>query len=89
MSNHELLVGGWTPYHSLTEKDSLVFKEALAGHVGVHYVPQAVSTQVVAGTNYRYKCAASIPPSDAVWEAVIDIFQPLKGKPYITGIIRI
>lgn len=89
MSNQELPAGGWTPYHSLSKEDDAVFKEALQGHVGVHYVPQLVSTQVVAGTNYRFKCNASIPPALVIWEAIIEIFKPLNGKPYITGIIRI
>lgn len=89
MSNEANVPGGWTPYHALTPEDKAVFQEALAGFVGVHYTPNTVSTQVVAGTNYRFKCTASIPPAEVVWEAIVEIFQPLKGKPYITGIVRI
>ena len=89
MSNQETLVGGWTAYHPLTEKDKLVFKEALAGFVGVHYQPELVSTQIVAGTNYRFKCKASVPPALVVWESVVEIFQPLQGAPHIVGITRI
>lgn len=89
MSNAQTLLGGWTPYHPLTPADKQVFTEAMAGFVGVTYTPQTVSTQLVAGTNYRFKCTASIPPAEVIWEAIVEIFQPLEGKPYVTGITRI
>tara|TARA_B110000967_G_C18525111_1_gene382986 strand:+ start:281 stop:553 length:273 start_codon:yes stop_codon:yes gene_type:complete len=83
------LMGGWTPYHDLTTQDRIIFDEALKGFVGVTYTPGSVSTQVVAGTNYRFKCTASIPPAEVVWEAIVEIFNTLDGKPHITGITRI
>jgi len=83
------VVGGWTAYHKLTPNDQKVFDEALKGFVGVKYTPQAVSTQLVAGMNYRFKCTASIPPADVVWEAIVEIYAPLNGHPHITGIIRL
>ena len=83
-------LGGWSAYHKLTPEDRKVFDEAMKGFVGVKYDPQSVSTQVVAGVNYRFKCLASMPPSDVVWEAIVEIFQPLNGgTPYVTGIIRL
>lgn len=89
MSTTEHLVGGWTPFHALTPKDKEVFKTALAGFVGVTYIPETVATQMVAGENFRYKCDSSIPPSYAIWESVVEIFQPLTGNAHITGITRI
>jgi len=83
------VVGGWTAYHKLTPNDQKVFDEALKGFVGVKYTPQAVSTQLVAGMNYRFKCTASIPQADVVWEAIVEIYAPLNGQPHITGIIRL
>jgi hypothetical protein len=88
-NNSQPLVGGWSPYHKLTPEDQKVFDEALKGFVGVKYTPNAVSTQVVAGMNYRFKCTASMPPAMVVWEAMVEIYKPLDGKPYITGIVRI
>lgn len=89
LKEKEVMVGGWSPYHPLTPKDRAVFDEAMKGFVGVKYTPNTVSTQVVAGTNYRFKCTASMPPSEVVWEAIVEIFQPLKGSPYVTGIVRL
>lgn len=65
------------------------FAKALAGFVGVNYMPNTVSTQVVEGKNYRYKCQASLPGSEGMWDAIVEIFQPLDSDPYIYGIIRI
>ncbi|KDC44967.1 hypothetical protein, partial [Pseudoalteromonas fuliginea] len=67
-----------------------IFDQAMEGFVGVKYTPQSVSTQVVAGMNYRFKSLASMPPSDVVWEAIVEIYQPLNGsRPYVTGITRL
>lgn len=89
MATLESLVGGWTAYHPLTPEDQQVFKEALNGFVGVNYEPSEVSTQVVNGTNYRYKCTASIPPAEVVWQAIVEIYKPINGKPHIISIIRL
>ena len=56
---------------------------------GVVYTPISVSTQVVTGTNYRFKCAASRPPSGLIWEAVVEIYRPMHGKAHIINIQRI
>lgn len=84
--NDHNLPGGWSSYHPLTADDKKVFDEAMKGFVGVKYTPTAVKTQVVNGTNYRFKCTASLPGSTAVSEAVVEIFQPLNGAPVLTGI---
>ncbi|QXP72450.1 hypothetical protein H0I31_01750 [Tenacibaculum sp. AHE15PA] len=89
LTKKETFVGGWTAYHALTTEDRKVFDEALKGFVGVSYTPNQVSTQVVAGVNYRFKCSASIPPSEVIWEAIVEIYQPLDGKAHITGITRL
>lgn len=90
MSENQILCGGWSQYRELTDEDKAVFNEALEGFVGVDYQPKAVSTQVVAGMNYRFKCDATLPgPIPMQWEAIVEIFSPLEGKPHITGIQKI
>lgn len=84
-----LTAGGWTAYHKLTPQDQKVWDEAMKGFVGVKYTPREVSTQVVNGTNYRFKCTASIPPSEVVWDAIVEIYQPIGGAPYITNITKL
>lgn len=89
MSTQELLVGGWTAYHQLTAEDQKVFNEAMKGFVGVKYTPIEVATQVVNGTNYRFKCTASMPPSEVVWQAIVEIYSPINGTPHVVSITRI
>lgn len=89
MSTQEHLCGGWTSYHDISTDESRVFDEALKGFVGVIYRPTSVSTQIVAGVNYRFKCMASQPPTEVIWEAIVEIYKPLKGDPHVIGIIRI
>lgn len=87
MSKTTVIPGGWTPYRPLTKEDKEVFRIALEGLLGVHYEPFEVKTQVVAGTNYRFKCHANLPGSDrSHWDATVDIFKPLDGKPHLLGI---
>ena len=85
----QALLGGWTKFHAITPEDQKVFDEAMQGFVGVKYTPHEVSTQVVNGTNYRFKCEASMPPSNAIWQAIVEIYQPIDGKPHVVGITRI
>ncbi len=89
LNEQETIVGGWSSYTPLTAQDQAVFEQAMKGFVGVKYTPNTVSTQVVAGTNYRYKCTASMPPAEVVWEAIVEIFQPIDGAPYVVGIVRL
>lgn len=89
LATKQEVLGGWTAYHKLTPNDQKVFDEAMQGFVGVKYTPQTVSTQLVNGTNYRFKCIASMPPADVVWEAIVEIYAPLNGKPHVTGIVRL
>ena len=81
------LVGGWSMYHELNVNDLTVFNEALNGLLGVNYTPQLVSSQIVTGENYKFKCLAQ-PSVLAIlqYEAIIQIFKPLKGAPFITHI---
>ncbi len=89
LNEQETIVGGWSSYTPLTAQDQAVFEQAMKGFLGVKYTPNTVSTQVVAGTNYRYKCTASMPPAEVVWEAIVEIFQPIDGAPYVVGIVRL
>lgn len=89
MATQELTAGGWTTYGPLTPQDQKVFDEAIKGIIGVNYTPKEVATQVVAGVNYRFRCDASVPPSEVIWEAIVEIFAPLEGAPYVVSIHRI
>lgn len=83
-------VGAWTPNRPLEDEDLKVFEQAINGLVGVQYTPLEVSTQLVAGTNYRFICRAKMITATPVeFNAEVCIFKPLQEDPCITQIIRL
>jgi hypothetical protein len=87
------VVGGYTEERDLTSEDTAIFAAAMEGFDGVKYEPLKVSTQVVAGTNYKFYCKATNATPDAKERYVyVTIYVPLpvSGDPAeitdITGI---
>ena len=84
--------GGYSSARALEAHDKEVFDKALGGIVGVSYTPEQVSTQIVAGTNYRFFCkyttATALPEAGI---AIVTIFEELPvygGKVTVTDITR-
>lgn len=85
-----VICGGWSKFRAVTEDDLAVFQEAMDGFTGSCFEPLIVSTQVVAGTNYRFICNAKMvtnPPKQ--YTADVRIYKPLKEKAVITHIEEI
>ena len=86
------MAGGWTIRTEgtalLTRKAEAAFAEATAGLVGVGYSPVALlGTQVVAGTNYAFLCAATrvtAQPSTAL--AVVIVNEAIGGEATVLSI---
>lgn len=86
----EEFAGSWSAWGPITAETRLIFQQALNDYVGVKYTPHLVSTQVVNGKNYRYKCLAQLPgQSEVVWEALVYIYKPINGPAYITQITQL
>lgn len=84
--------GDWTPVRDLTKEDRLVFDEAMKGVFGVTYTPLKVSSQLVAGINYCFRCeVTTVTQSPETYRVQINIFSPLPGQgtPYVTNIVRL
>lgn len=83
--------GGWTAYSTtISAEETQIFKDALGGMVGVNYSPIAVSSQVVAGTNYHFFCNAQVVYPNAPNTAVlITIFKPLNDKAHVVSIHQV
>lgn len=84
--NSKTLIGGWSVYNIPTPEELKIFKEAMKGLLGVKYSPTAVSTQLVEGTNYRFKAIATVILSGLTYEVIISIYQPLSGEPKLIEI---
>lgn len=84
------LVGGWQEADSpaLTDDAAAAFRKATDGLVGVDYLPVALlSTQVVAGTNYRILCeATTVYPCAEMHYVVMTIYESLDGNASILSV---
>lgn len=73
--------GGWTGFKPLDAKAKEVFDATLGKNKEVTYSPLCVSTQVVAGTNYRFLCStvtATDPKKEGNATAVV--YLDLQGN---------
>ena len=83
-------VGAWQEAESpaMTEEAKAAFSKATEGFVGVDYVPVALlSTQTVAGTNYRILCEATVVyPGAEMHYAVVNVYESLEGNANIISV---
>lgn len=89
----DIKYGGWTNNRELTDQDKALFDKVMSHLLGVKYTPLRVSTQIVAGTNYRFLCEAqTVTLHPCEYHVLVYIFQPLPGtkeEPYCTNIVRL
>lgn len=85
-----VMPGGWTNFSfTLTPKAQEVFKKAV-NLIGVAYTPLAFATQVVAGTNWCFLAKGAVAALGAPEiAALLYVFEPLEGSPYLTEIKQI
>ena len=90
LDHEEGAVGAWQEAVSpaMTEEAAAAFKKATEGFVGVDYVPVALlSTQTVAGTNYRILCeATTVYPGAEMHYAVVSVYESLEGTANIISV---
>ena len=68
--------GGYSDERSLTADDWAVWRDATGGMENMNnHTPLAVSTQVVAGTNYRFRVEAVT--DEETYQAYVYVFKPL------------
>jgi len=82
-----MIAGGWSKFRALTAEDKDVFERAMKGLVGVSYEPLLVSTQVVAGENFKYLCNATLVIQEPTTShKMVQIFRSLENEVSITSI---
>lgn len=83
----EQMVGAFGEQREITEEEMAMFRKATENDSLAVYTPLSVSTQVVAGTNYKFWCRFE-ETSDKYGHCWITIFKPLsgQGEPEVTSI---
>lgn len=82
--------GAWTSFRTEISKEEIeIFKKVTDSLLGVKYSPVAVASQLVSGTNYRFFCNAKAVYPNAINDAaMVVIYKPSEGDPYICSITR-
>ncbi|WP_418991765.1 hypothetical protein [Alistipes sp.] len=83
----ETMTGAYAEARTPNGEELTLFEYATEGLTGVRYTPESVSTQVVAGTNYRFVCTAQpAAQNKTAYRVEIVIYRPLpgQGEPRIT-----
>ena len=78
------IVGSYSGYRELTEDDEVFFVEVVKEYEKELFNPERVSTQVVAGINYRFLC--SMKDGEVTSKVIVTIYKPLSGDPKITSV---
>ena len=90
-SPEEAVVGGYSEQRKLSDEERALFDNVVADVAGVKYTPINVSTQIVAGVNYRFLCKGKEQERGGKkFYAVIVVHKPLPnaGEPRIISIER-
>lgn len=88
------MTGAYGEQRELTSSDMEMFRTAVTAYDStVYYTPLSVSTQVVAGTNYKFWCrvenlSKSNTEQDNPGHCWVIIFKPLpgRGEPAVTSV---
>lgn len=78
------IVGSYSGYRELSEDEKSFFEEVVNGYEKELFDPELVSTQVVAGINYRFLC--SMKDGNATSKVIVTIYKPLSGDSKITSV---
>lgn len=84
--NQDVVCGGYSDLRLLTADDSLAFSSAVKDNENLK--PVLVSSQIVAGTNYNFRCEQM--NADSTFSSVdVKVFQPLEGEPKVDSIVKL
>lgn len=84
----KVVVGAWTDFDfSIPPEAKEILHTITSKLLGVKYVPVAMATQMVAGTNYCFLCEATgVFPGACTSLVEMFIYRPLQGEPQLSGI---
>lgn len=84
----DVIVGGWNEQNSeITDELLQIFEKATENLVGVKYTPvKLISTQVVAGINYKFLCRQSFPDGNKEALKTVTVYRDLAGNVTVTEI---
>jgi hypothetical protein len=83
-------MGSYSPFKEVSEEDRAVFDNAKNDFIGSGFDVKYVSTQLVAGFNYKFAGTQNITLKNPVaYPAFLTVYAPLSGDPIITSIKKV
>lgn len=83
----EFLCGGFTEQREITDEEEKMFRDVIGTiDTCTEYTPLSVSTQVVSGLNYRFRCLYDDKTGNAPAYCHVTIYKPLQGNPELLKI---
>lgn len=83
------LCGAYTEQRAISDEELVLFSNVIGTIDTVtEYTPVSVSTQVVAGLNYKFRCLYD-DKNGSSGECFVIIYMPLQGDPELTGIEKL
>jgi predicted secreted protein len=79
-------IGGYSAFIYVDSEEKAVLEEAFKGFAGSGFKAELVSTQVVAGINYRFAGTQTLVTKDAPkYPVLFTVYKSLSGGPAFTG----
>ena len=85
--NESQMCGAYTAQREPTEEEVAIFRQ-VTGEGDMVLTPLSVSTQVVAGLNYKFWCRYQDSVHDAYGHCWVVIYKDLDGNATLTGITK-
>ena len=84
---NEQLCGGYTDQREPSDNEMALFRQVTASQ-STSYTPLSVSTQVVAGLNYKFWCRYEDSASGESGHCWVLIYKDLQGNATLTGVTK-
>lgn len=84
------MLGGWTYSKNISPYDAHIYYSSIGTYDDYFYIPVAMAKQLVNGTNYKFIAIAEPKKEhDSPFFAMVEIYKPIHGAPYLTRIYAI
>jgi hypothetical protein len=83
-------VGGYMAFKEISDEERTMLEDLLKGFAGSGFDVKYVSTQVVAGINYKFAGTQNMATKDASkYPVLLTVYKPLSDHPVITGVEKV
>jgi hypothetical protein len=83
-------LGGYTAFKEISDEERTMLEDILKGFSGSGFNVKYVSTQLVAGINYKFAGTQNMITKNALkYPVLLTVYKPLFDYPVITGVEKV